>query len=154
MDARLVQAGSNRDTGHPELLGELSGAVAGERAGEEVPDFGGLGLEQHSQRGRIVAVAGPCGLEIIDGTRQRLLDDLGARDADVVAKPESESRDEKSESHQGQRSAHPGEKGAFRREVDARIIDGRPLPDRVARLGRQGGFVLDRRNNGWNSSAE
>jgi hypothetical protein len=36
------------------LLGELAGAIARERAGKEVANFGGLGLEQHGQCGRVV----------------------------------------------------------------------------------------------------
>ena len=49
MSVRTVLPGSNRDACHAELLGELAGAVAGERSGEEVANFGGLGLEQHGQ---------------------------------------------------------------------------------------------------------
>jgi len=60
----MVLGGSYRHAGHAELLGELMGAIAGERAGEEVAHFGGLGLEQHGQRGRVIAVAGQGRLEL------------------------------------------------------------------------------------------
>jgi hypothetical protein len=65
-----VGSGSYWDACCTDLLSELACAVAGERAGEEVANFGGLGLEQHGQRGRVVAVAGQGRLELVNGTRQ------------------------------------------------------------------------------------
>ena len=66
-ECRTVLLGSNRDACHAELLerngfhaqrvgnaggklSKLACSVAGERAGEEVANFGRLGLEQHGQR--------------------------------------------------------------------------------------------------------
>src|SRR3954463_4610714 len=69
--------GSYGDARDTQLFGELAGAVAGERTGEEVAHFGGLGVQQPGQRGRIVAVAGQRRLQFVDGTRQHLLDHLG-----------------------------------------------------------------------------
>jgi hypothetical protein len=55
----MVLPGSNRDACHAELLGELAGAVAGERTGEKVAHLGWLCFEQHGQRGRVERLTGP-----------------------------------------------------------------------------------------------
>jgi len=55
----------------------LRPTVPRKRAGEEDANFGGLGLEQLGQRGRVVAVASQGRSEFVDGARQHLLDDLG-----------------------------------------------------------------------------
>ena len=61
------RSGSHWHACDAELLGELTRTVCRERAGQEIAHLGGLGPEQHGQRGRVIAVAGQGRLEFVDG---------------------------------------------------------------------------------------
>ena len=86
---RATRSDSDRDACHAELLGERAGAVAGEGSGQEIPHLGGLGVEQHDQRGRVVAISGHASGTRADRAGLRAaLDHVRAGDVLVTWKPD------------------------------------------------------------------